>query len=49
MLIKPLTLPPLEDEHERRTVHTTKAPKHKEATESYSEHYHRSQRGVGTT
>eukprot|EP00347_Sterkiella_histriomuscorum_P006636 403352014 len=35
---------PLEDEHERRAVHTTKEPKHREITEQYSEHYNRSLR-----
>lgn len=37
-----LTQLPLEDEHERRTVHTTKMPKHRENTELYSDHYYKS-------
>lgn len=37
-----LTQLPLEDEHERRTVHTTKMPKHRENTELYSDYYYKS-------
>lgn len=33
IFLNPLTLLPLEDEHERRAVHTTKEPKHRENTE----------------